>query len=158
MGAKKNKDIRISALLKEKHISLDLQETEKKEVLTELVELIAGSKKKILLKSVLEREKLGSTGIGGGVAIPHAKTEAVKNFVLAFGRKNEGVDFGALDGEKTYLFFVFASPKNEVENHLKILAEISRLVKDKFTVELLKKADSKDKVMKIIKEMESRSK
>ena len=143
----------LSNLIKEKYISLDLKETNKKKLLAELVGLLAQSgklkDKKAFLAALLKREKLGSTGIGSGVAIPHAKSERVKDFILAFARKDEGIDFGALDGEKTYLFFVLASPMDDVGNHLKILADISRLVKDRFIVENLKKAKNKKEVLKI---------
>ncbi|MDD5668576.1 MAG: PTS sugar transporter subunit IIA [Candidatus Omnitrophica bacterium] len=153
------KSIKLSVLLKEKHIDLELKEHSKKKLLTELVDLAAASSEKIkdpkeFLGALVKREKLGSTGIGNGVAIPHAKSESVRDFVLAFARHKEGVDFGALDGEKTYLFFVLASPQDNVGGHLKILAEISRLVKDKFIVELLKRAETKKEILKIISDHE----
>jgi len=153
------KSIKLSVLLKEKHIDLELKEHSKKKLLTELVDLASASSEKIkdpkeFLGALIKREKLGSTGIGNGVAIPHAKSDSVRDFVLAFARHKEGVDFGALDGEKTYLFFVLASPQDNVGGHLKILAEISRLVKDKFIVELLKRAETKKEILKIISDHE----
>lgn len=160
MTTKKNQNIRLSDLLREKFIVLDLQQCSKKKIITELVEIIARSKKltdkKVFFRVMESREKLGSTAIGDGVAIPHAKSEAVKGFILVFARKEQGIDFDALDGEKTFLFFALASPKDEIGMHLKILSEISRLVKDKFTVELLKKAKDKKEILKIISEMEKR--
>ncbi|MBU2222004.1 MAG: PTS sugar transporter subunit IIA, partial [Candidatus Omnitrophica bacterium] len=91
--------------LKEKYINLDLKGDTKKEIVEELVGLIFGlgkqKDKKALINEILKREKLGSTGIGNGVAIPHAKSDKMKNFILAFARKREGIDYGALDGEKT---------------------------------------------------------
>jgi len=153
------KEIKLSSLLKEKCIDLQIKGNTKKEVIENLVELISQSKKlknkKEFLKEIIKREKLGSTGIGGGVAIPHAKSKAVHSFVLGFARKDEGIDFGALDGEKTYLFFILASPMNEVGRHLKILAEISRLIKDKFIVYRLKKAKDKKEILRIISLQES---
>ncbi len=149
-----NTNINLTGLIKEKNIKLDLRETKKKKLLVELVDFIALSgklrDKKAFLNDLLKREKLGSTGIGNGVAIPHAKSARVRDFILAFARQDEGVDFGALDGEKTYLFFVLASPAEAVGKHLKILSDISRLVKDKFIVELFKKAANKKDVLKII--------
>lgn len=134
------KEIKLSVLLQEKLIDLKLTGTNKKEIIAELVELVAKSGKlkdrKAFLKAILEREKLGSTGIGNGVAIPHAKSKVARGFVLVLGRKDEGIDFGALDGERTYLFFSLASPEDDVGGHLKVLAEIARLIKDKFIVEL----------------------
>ena len=154
------KDTRLSRLLKENLINLELQSSNKKEIITELVELLSKSKrirnKKAFFKAIFEREKLGSTGIGNGVAIPHARAEGVGDFILAFARKDSGIDFGALDGEKTYLFFALASPKNEVGGHLKILAEISRVVKDKFVVDLLKRAKNKKDIAKIVHDSEKR--
>lgn len=154
MGTKKGKDISLINLLKEKFINLRLESSDKKKVIAELTEIIGQSKnlknKKALFNAIVERESLGSTGIGNGVAIPHAKTNVAKKFVLGFARNDEGIDFGALDGEKTYLFFILASPKEEVGGHLKILAEISRLVKDKFIVDLLRRAIDKKEVLKII--------
>lgn len=154
-----SKDLKLHNLLKEKYINLDLQAKDKRKLIIELVNFIAKSKKlrnkKVFLKVILEREKLGSTGIGNGVAIPHAKSEGVSDFVLAFARKDQGIDFEALDGEKTYLFFILASPYKDVGNHLKILAKISRLVKDKFIVELLKKAKDKKAILKIISDIET---
>ncbi len=149
------KSIKLVNLVNEKNICLELEGRNKKALLEELVDFLARSSgksrdKKSFLAVLLKREKLGSTGIGGGVAIPHAKSPKVKDFVLVFARHTGGVDFGALDGEKTYLFFVLISPENNVGGHLKILSEISRLVKDKFIVELLKKADSKKEILKVI--------
>ncbi len=149
-----NKETRLSDLLKEKFVELDLKADNKPGIIAELVGLIGKSprvkNKKSLSKAMLEREKLGSTAIGNGAAIPHVKTDGVKDFILAFARKSAGVDFESLDGEKTYIFFVLASPKDMVGPHLKTLASISRLVKDKFTVELLRKAAAKKDVLKII--------
>ena len=161
MNIKRPRDIKISSLLKERFINLDLKGDNKIRVIAELVELISKSEKlknkKSFLNAMLEREKVGSTGIGNGVAIPHAKSKGVHNFILAFARRNEGIDFEALDGEKTFLFFILASPKDDVGNHLKILAEISRLVKDKFTIESLKKAKNKKDILKIISTYERTS-
>ena len=154
MATIKSKEKKVSVLLKEKFINLNLESSTKKEVIAELASIVAQSKKlknkKAFFEAILERESLGSTGIGCGVAIPHAKTKVAGDFILAFGRHQEGIDFGALDGEKTYLFFVLASPKDDIGGHLKILAEVSRIVKDKFTVDLLRRTEDKKEVLKII--------
>jgi len=148
------KEIKLSSLLQEKLINLELQGKNKKEIIEELVDLVAQSgklrNKKAFLKSILEREKLGSTGIGNGVAIPHAKSKVVKNFVLVFARKDSGINFGALDGERTYLFFSLASPDEEVGGHLKVLSEIARLIKDKFIVDNLKNSRTKKDVIRAL--------
>ncbi len=146
--------IGLAGLLKERFILLGLAGNNKLKVIAELAELAAKSKKmaspKVFSNAILKRESLGSTGIGNGVAIPHAKLKAVKDFVLVFARHDKGIDFGALDGEKTYLFFALASPEEKVGTHLKILAEISHLVKDKFMVEQLRKAKEKKDILSII--------
>ena len=150
---KKSQDIKISDLLKEDAICLDLKGDTKREVIYELVELLKSAKlnnTKEFLKAIIERENLGSTAIGNGIAIPHAKLKGLRRFILAFARKNKGMDFGALDGEKTYLFFILASPKETSGGHLKILAELARLTKDKLIVELLKKAVSKGEILRVL--------
>jgi fructose-specific phosphotransferase system IIA component len=161
MGHDIVKDLQLPKLLKDKFINLELKGNDKSEIIAELVELLSKSKKivnkKAFLRAILEREKLGSTGIGNGVAIPHAKSKYAKGFILAFARRDEGIDFGALDGEKTYLFFTLASPEEEVGGHLKILAEISRLMKDKFIVELLKKAKNQKEILKVLADIKSSS-
>ncbi len=148
------KEIQISGLLQERLINLELKGRNKKEIIEELVDLIAATgklkNKKAFLKSILEREKLGSTGIGNGVAIPHAKSKVVRDFVLVFARKDSGIDFGALDGERTYLFFSLASPEDEVGVHLKVLSEVARLIKDKFIVDNLKNAKTKKDIIKTL--------
>lgn len=151
-------DAKLSSILKEKYILLSLKERLKSKVIAELVELVSQSgklkDKKAFCNSIIKREKLGSTGIGNGVAIPHAKSAKAAGFIIAFARSSAGVDFGALDGEKTHLFFILASPESDVGGHLKILADISRLVKDKFIVERLKSAQDKKEILKIIKTYE----
>jgi PTS system fructose-specific IIC component len=152
-------EIKLSLLLKEKYIDLDLKADSKKKLLLEFVGCVskaAGIKdRKAFLSAILKRERLGSTGIGNGVAIPHAKSKKINKFILAFARKNEGIDFGALDGAKTYIFFMLGSPEEKVGEHLKILSEISQLAKDKFVVELFKKAKNKKEILNIISTYEA---
>lgn len=154
MSPESAQDVKLTQFLKEKCVGLEIRADSKKRVIAELVELIAKSgklkDKKVFLSAVLKREKLGSTGIGNGIAMPHAKSAAVRDFTLAFARAPEGIDFGALDGEKTFVFFLLASPEKEVGLHLKMLAKISHLVKDKFIIENLIKAKSSKEILKII--------
>ncbi len=152
-GGIKHRDIKLPDLLKEKYIELDLKEKEKTKLIAELVDIVTKPsriKDGALFKAILEREKLGSTAIGNGIAIPHAKIRGVKKPLLILGRSAEGVDFDSLDGEKTYLFFMLISSQEEVGLHLKILAKISHLVKDKFVVERLKKVKDKHDIFEII--------
>ena len=160
MPEPKTKDIRLSRWLKEKLIELNLGGQTKTALLSGLVELVAKSgklkNKKTFLKALLWRERLGSTAIGNGVAIHHAKSKVVKGAVIAFAKSTQGIDFGALDGEKVYLFFILASPESAVGKHLKILAEIAHFIKDKFTIQLLKKAVNKKEILKIISAYENK--
>jgi PTS system nitrogen regulatory IIA component len=150
----KHSDIKLPDLLKEKYIELDLKEKEKTKLIAELVDIVVKSSRikggESLFKAILEREKLGSTAIGNGVAIPHAKIRGIKRPLLILGKSSEGVNFDSLDGEKTYLFFMLISPQEEVGLHLKILAKISHLVRDKFIVERLKKIKDKHEIFEII--------
>lgn len=151
-------NIKLSSLLKDAYIELNLAGNDKAEIISELVDIISKSgkvrNKKTLTDALMERERLGSTAIGNGVAVPHAKIEGIKQTVMAFGRSIEGVDFNSLDGEKTSLFFMLISPKDDIGAHLKILAKISHLIKDRFMVGLFKKATSKKEVLSIISNLE----
>ncbi len=151
-------DINLSNLLKENLIELDLKGETKAEIIDELVGIVGKAGKvrnrKALADGLMEREKLGSTAIGNGVAVPHAKIDGIKQTILAFGRSANGVDFNSLDGEKTHLFFMLISPKEDIGAHLKILAKISHLIKDRFMVGLFKKAKSKKEVLSIISSLE----
>jgi len=111
-----------------------LASTSKEGVLRELVRAIAQVEKQVdenrLMEILLERESLGSTGIGEGVAIPHGKSKEVKRLLASFGRSLAGMDFQAMDGKPTHLFFLLVAPENSAGTHLKALARISRLMKD----------------------------
>ncbi len=102
------------------------------EVLAELSRPLAAAHQvdaQRLLDTLLEREKLGSTGIGDGVAIPHGKVAGLPALIASFGRSRSGVDFNAIDGKPTYLFFSLFAPENSAGAHLKALARISRIFK-----------------------------
>ncbi|MGL4787390.1 MAG: PTS sugar transporter subunit IIA, partial [Cetobacterium sp.] len=122
--------VKITDYMSEELILLNLKAKNKDEALKELSALIGKSekieKKDVIYKALLERENLGSTGIGKGVAIPHAKTDAAESLTIAFGISKEGVDFKSLDQEKVKIFFVFASPFKDSQIYLKVLARISR--------------------------------
>ena len=136
-------------------ITIDLKAQDKKSAITELVDLLSKSKKLKkpgdVIEAILEREKLGSTGIGQGVAIPHGKTNAVSEQIGAFGVSQKGVEFNSLDGEPVHLMFLLVGPVEVAGQHLKALARISRLFKDKFFRQALKDAASVDEIIKIIK-------
>jgi fructose-specific phosphotransferase system IIA component len=154
--------VKLSGLLKESSIELELEGRDKAGIISELVDVLcrAGNirNKKAVSEALGEREKMGSTAIGNGVAVPHTKIDGVKQPVLVFGRSLGGVDFNSLDGEKTYLFFMLISPKEDIGAHLKILAKISHLIKDRFMVGLFRKAKTKKEALAIISNLEKSSK
>ncbi|MBN1823596.1 MAG: PTS sugar transporter subunit IIA [Endomicrobiales bacterium] len=135
-------------------ISIDLKAGDKKTAITELVEMLAKAKKvkktQEVIETVLEREKLGSTGIGQGVAIPHGKTDAVSEQIGALGISQKGVEFNSLDGEPVHLIFFLVGPVEVAGQHLKALSRISRLFKDKYFRQALRDAKSVEEVVKII--------
>ncbi len=149
-----HKDIKLYRSLKENLIDLELQGKNKNEVIGELVELLSKSRKirnkKLFFKAMLEREKLGSTGIGNGVAIPHAKSDYVSKLVAAFGLSKKGIDFDSLDGEAAYIFFLLVAPQDSAGPHLKALARISRLLKDKYFRDGLRACTEEKSIIKII--------
>ena len=106
----------------------------KKEALKELVDCVVKKESKVdsteLLRVLLEREELGSTGIGDGIAIPHGKIKKIENLIVSFGRSLDGVDFQSMDGKPTHIIFLLIAPENSAGIHLKALARISRLLKD----------------------------
>ncbi len=125
---------------------------EKSAVIRELADHLAahvsGAQKidrEVLAKVLLERERLASTAIGEGVAIPHGKLDAVGKLVACVGRAPEGVDFDSMDGRPTHLFFVLVAPENSTGVHLKALARISRLFKDpEFRTRLMQANDAQE--------------
>jgi nitrogen PTS system EIIA component len=137
-------------------IVVNLQGTEKKDVLGEMVEALVKSKKisgkEKVVKILLDREELGSTGIGQGVGIPHGKTNEVDNVIIAFGSSKQGIEFESLDGEPVYLVFLLLAPVESTGIHLKALAKISRILKDKHFRQSLRDAKDVAEVVKIIKE------
>jgi PTS system nitrogen regulatory IIA component len=143
-----------------KAVTVNLEATDKQGVIRELVDLLIKAKEikdeDALVESLLERETLGSTGIGQGIAIPHTKSSGVKKLVSAFGLSRKGVNFDALDGEKVYIFFLLVAPLNSAGPHLKALARISRLLKDKIFCTTLKNARDEKEVLRIIKEEDHR--
>lgn len=135
-------------------IDLNIKATNKSEAILELTKLLEKTGKlqnfDKTLEALKDREKLGSTGIGKGVAIPHAKTEYAEDLIIAFGVSKQGVNFNAVDDEKVNIFFVFASPLKNSQTYLKILARISRLIRnDEFRDKLLN-AKSSQEVIELI--------
>jgi len=125
--------MKIAEFLREDLILPELRSTDKASALREICEVIASRNPNLsasrLAEVLLEREKLGSTGVGDGIAIPHGKLAGLQGLLAAFARSPAGIDFQAIDGKPTYLLFVLFAPENSAGIHLKALARISRLFK-----------------------------
>ena len=146
----------LDVLLKEAILS-DLKANDKKGVLEELVTpvaRIADINHDYLVKVLIERERLGSTGIGEGIGIPNGKVKNLDSLVLGFGLSKKGVDFDSMDGQPAHIFFLLLTPENSTGLHLKLLAQISKILKnDPFKQKLLR-ATNQDEIYSIIKEEE----
>jgi PTS system nitrogen regulatory IIA component len=133
-----------------------LKATTKPDALQELATLLATLHPEIdgarLVQVLLDREALGSTAIGEGIAIPHGKLPGVTNVVAAFGRSEAGIDFDSLDGNPTRLFFLLVAPEDSAGIHLKALARVSRLLKDKGFRDRLAAGGTPEQLFAIIKE------
>lgn len=153
--------MKIMDFLDKKAIAANLKATDKEGVIRELVDLLANAgdikNKEDLIKSVLTRESLGSTGIGQGIGIPHAKTQSVKSLIAAFGLSQTGVNFESLDGEPVHIFFLLVAPEESAGPHLKALARISRMLKDKHFRDMLRKAKEEKDVLRIIQEEDTKN-
>ena len=109
-----------------------------------------------LIKILGEREKLGSTGIGGGIAIPHGKFDGLDHLVSSFGKSHRGIDFSSMDSKPAFIFFLLVAPKNSAGEHLKALARISRLLKDPLLLSGLQKAESSEGIYRLLEEYDLR--
>jgi PTS system fructose-specific IIC component len=151
--------MKVSNYLKEDFCIMELNTGDKQEVIRQLAQkmsvsgaIVDGEK---FIKDVLGREVLGSTGIGNGIAIPHARTEAVKGFAIGFGRAREGIDFNAIDHEPVKLIFLMGASHKELNLYLRMLAELSKLLMNSaFRNELLSAATASD-VIHIIRKFEA---
>ncbi len=150
--------VKIAEILDPAAIVAELEGTGKEEVLAELTaSLVAANpslNRKEVLRVLLERERLGSTGIGDGVAIPHGKLNNLDQQLMAFGLSRKGVDFDAMDGKPARLFFLLIAPEDAVGIHLKTLARISKLLKSATVRERLQQAADGRQIYHIITEEE----
>jgi PTS system nitrogen regulatory IIA component len=149
--------MKILDVLQKETIVPNLEAIDKKCVLEELVAQVShvsGIHSKDIMHVLMEREQLGSTGIGGGIGFPHGKLKNLDSLVLGLGISHKGVDFESIDDRPTYIFFLLITPEKSTGLHLKVLARISSLLKrDLFKQQLLNAYDSK-KIIEIIKEVD----
>lgn len=126
--------MKLSDIFDPKSIILELKAKDKTSALEELAGSICSHEpyidKAALVRVLLERERLGSTGIGDGVAIPHGKLSGIRHPIISFGRSKRGLDFDSMDGQPAYLFFLLVAPENSAGIHLKALAKIAKILKN----------------------------
>ena len=154
--------MKISEFLCRGAVSSDLKSESKADVIAEMVGLLieAGVLEKKHKPKVVEvlmaREALGSTGIGQGIAIPHGKSEATDKMISALGVSKKGIHFDSLDGESSHIFFLLIAPIDSSGPHLKVLAKISRLLKDKFFRDSLRNTRSSKDILDLVAQEDSR--
>ena len=147
--------MKLTDILKPKQILPDMKSRGKRAVLEELCQALTAAghadlDQSKLLDVLVERERLGSTGIGDGIAIPHGKLTEVDDILLSFGRSQAGVDFDSLDGKPAHLFFLVVAPEKSAGVHLKALARISRLLKSSAVRQDLMDAKDADDIYAIV--------
>jgi PTS system fructose-specific IIC component len=151
--------MKISELLNEKFILTGFKSDNKEKIINEMIDLFDGDQRIINLeevkKCVLEREKVMSTGVGKSFAVPHGKTNAVNDILASFGKTDVPINYDSLDGKPVHLIFLLIGQEKMMNNYVKLLGQISRLMeKDRVRQQLLD-AKSKDEILKIFSEEDS---
>jgi PTS system nitrogen regulatory IIA component len=152
--------MKITDILKKEYIIEDLVSSDKESTLDELSSFLKDkgmiSNKEILQSALMEREALGSTGIGENVAIPHAKISAIDQIITVFGRSIKGIEFDSLDKKPVHFIYLVLAPMNSSGQHLKVLARISRLLKNKSLRESIIRATEANQIYAIIADEDSK--
>jgi fructose-specific phosphotransferase system IIA component len=152
--------VKLSDLIKRELVCLDIESTEKTGSIAEMAESLVRENiirdEGVFLREVLGREKMGSSGIGEGVAIPHARTGMVEEIIIAFGRSRRGINFESLDRKPVYLLFLIASPTNDNELYLQTLSCLSRFLREREHRESLLQAKTVDEVFFALNSFEKR--
>jgi len=150
--------MKLSKFCSEDLITFDLKTSAKEDVIRELVELAAKSNlvkdADELLRDVIDRENLVTTGVGYGVAFPHAKTRATKGIVICFGRSDDGVDFDAMDHRPVHLFFLIAAPEDAIGAHLNVMARLSYIMRSEENRQKMMDVTSPGELLQIIDTIE----
>jgi fructose-specific phosphotransferase system IIA component len=150
----------LADLLETGTIKLELEARKKNEALQELVELLHRAGRiedpEATLGGLMEREKLTSTGIGSGIAIPHLLSPDVEQTVMAFGRKREGLRFDSVDNQPVNLIFLVVGPKHREYAHLRLLSRLSRLLHDGSFRRRLLEADTPEEILRILRREEDK--
>jgi nitrogen PTS system EIIA component len=152
--------MKITDILKKEFIIENLVSVDKSSVLEELSFFLKSKglipEKENLLNALMEREKLGSTGIGENVAIPHAKSSEIDQIITIFGRSIKGIEFDSLDKKPVHFIYLVLAPAKSSGQHLKVLARISRLLKNKSLREAIMNASETDQIYSIIADEDSK--
>lgn len=151
--------MRVGSFLKENQIILDMKSRTKEEAIKELAGVLTNAPEitdfERFLNDVFEREGMATTGIGHEIAIPHTRSDVVKEFVIAFGRSLDGVEFGSLDGRSVKLIFLMGTPKEKgLGDYLKVLAHLTRLLEKENFRQLLLDAKTPTEVINIFQQAE----
>jgi len=150
--------MKLTEIFNQQLIISNLKAHDKKGALEELSQIITEQNpslnKRAVLQVLLERERLGSTGIGDGIALPHGKLAELSNLLISFGRSVDGLDFDSIDEQPAYLFFLLLAPENSAGMHLTALAKISRMLKDGNFRQRLMGAKSREEIYKVIMDMD----
>ena len=153
--------MKITGIIGPESISADLNSNGKIDVLAELGELIEKQipevTAEVITKTLVDRERLATTGVGGGVAIPHGKILGINNIVAAVGISKTGIDFGAVDNAPVHIFVALVAPLNSSGDHLRALAQISRILKDPSTRERIRAARDNEQLFEVLKEEDGKS-
>lgn len=148
----------LASLLSAEQIIPEMKATERWPAIVELVELLVGLGKikpddqESILASLKQREETMSTGIGFGIAIPHASSDRIEEVVAAFGRSSQGIEFDALDNAPVKFVVLFVVPKNQFQTHLRTLASIAKFLNDRSVRESLGTAQSADEILAIFRD------
>lgn len=148
--------MKITDILDKNSIIEKLTSRDKKGILEELVSVLVENgrlaNKEKPVQVLLERERLGSTGMGNGIAIPHGKLKEIQGIICSFGRSREGIDFQSIDEKASHLFFLLLAPEESASEHLQALARLSRILKDAQARKRLMEATSKEEIYRLIAE------
>jgi len=142
-------------------IKVGLETDTKEEVIAELVAALVAAgqireeENDSILKAIMKREELGSTGIGRGIAVPHTKHPSVERLVATVGVSQEGIDFNSLDGDKVQLFFLLISPPDQPGDHLRALENISRQLRDDTFCRFLKQSKTTEDIQQLLEEADN---
>ena len=149
--------MQVSDFIRDDLVVLDLKASSKEDAIRQLTQRLhdVGAVRDVedFFREVMEREKLGTTAVGHGVSLPHARTEKLDDIVVAMGRCNNGVDFGAEDGQPVKLIFLIGTPLKEVNRYLKLLAGLSRMLRRKEVRHALLAARNAEEVRKAMEDV-----